>query len=581
MGVFQDSHVSLYYQIKTIYIDMGVQSRELSITILGFSIGISFLYFSTHLNLSYYMQILFIAGFVLSLLIRLLLINSHQYKVYLVDVLITGLTVLYICKCFSIHQIVNSAIPLVYALFYFGLRLNKISVSPDENIFVAFALLAVACHSFISILQWMDIIQIINSHSLVSSTFDNPDKLASFIAILLPAFYGRKFSYRNGVLLFSFAEFIFLEARTAIIASLVSWVGYFTLRYRLKFKNLIILSIIFVPVGFILISWHTESFYGRVFIWLTSIYMMWMTPSGWGLNAFMKDFPEIQYNIAQNYPQIAASLNVDLVYSPFNEFFNVGVTLGVFALALFFLICLLVAYMALRIKSIFFFSILSYLIICLSYCPFHIPSMTCFIIVLCASVVNQFEQNNRTCLFIIHSGCRFFVKLGVLSLSIILILSVYAFSNWFVGNNNMNLGIYEEALTYYKKAYPFCSEDGVFVSDYASLHCSRGEYAEAYKEWITADRYFSSPNICQNLSILAENSRHIEESKQWMQKAVSLSPKDFKIRGSYILLLWDIGDSIEARNQIDILYGILNEAPDRNKEKLDALKDFEYNTLQF
>ena len=65
-----------------------------------------------------------------------------------------------------------------------------------------------------------------------------------------------------------------------------------------------------------------------------------------------------------------------------------------------------------------------------------------------------------------------------------------------------------------------------------------------------------------------------------MLKAVSLSPKDFKIRGSYILL-WDIGDSIEARNQIDILYGILNEAPDRNKKKLDALKDFEYNTLQF
>lgn len=92
------------------------------------------------------------------------------------------------------------------------------------------------------------------------------------------------------------------------------------------------------------------------------------------------------------HPELASTLNYDIVHSPFNEFLNVGVGLGLLPLCLYIAFTVYVLIKAHRIHSKLFYPLLTFQILSCSYFPFRIIPVAAIYILFCGMVLNQTEK---------------------------------------------------------------------------------------------------------------------------------------------------------------------------------------------
>ena len=94
------------------------------------------------------------------------------------------------------------------------------------------------------------------------------------------------------------------------------------------------------------------------------------------------------------HPELASTLNYDIVHSPFNEFLNVGVGLGPPPLCLYIAFTVYVLIKAHRIHSKLFYPLLTFQILSCSYFPFRIIPVAAIYILFCGMVLNQTEKES-------------------------------------------------------------------------------------------------------------------------------------------------------------------------------------------
>ncbi|MDR1090517.1 MAG: hypothetical protein LBL79_05520, partial [Prevotella sp.] len=94
------------------------------------------------------------------------------------------------------------------------------------------------------------------------------------------------------LLLLSVILLLLLQARTALLATVLTGMSYLFLMKKLP-KKYFLWGLIPLTVGvFALIWWHPASVSGRLFTWMMAALMILSKPQGWGLYAFQKHYPE-------------------------------------------------------------------------------------------------------------------------------------------------------------------------------------------------------------------------------------------------------------------------------------------------
>ncbi|MCD8317766.1 MAG: hypothetical protein LUC45_02405 [Paraprevotella sp.] len=88
--------------------------------------------------------------------------------------------------------------------------------------------------------------------------------------------------------------------------------------------------------------------------------MLTKRPFGWGTCAFERYYPEEQSMFTMTHPGLASTLNYDIVHSPFNEFMNVGVGLGLLPLCLYIAFTVYILIKGHRIRSTLFYPLLTF-----------------------------------------------------------------------------------------------------------------------------------------------------------------------------------------------------------------------------
>lgn len=218
--------------------------------------------------------------------------------------------------------------------------------------------------------------------------------LSTYLASLLPCCYltPKKKTYRLGLLALTLLLFVLLQARTALIASILTIVFYAAAQFKLPLKTLLACSLFLGILIVLLALWHPESLLGRFYIWMVCCHMLAKNPFGWGTCAFERYYPEEQSLFTMTHPELASTLNYDIVHSPFNEFLNVGVGLGLLPLCLYIAFTVYVLIKAHRIHSKLFYPLLTFQILSCSYFPFRIIPVAAIYILFCGMVLNQTEK---------------------------------------------------------------------------------------------------------------------------------------------------------------------------------------------
>jgi hypothetical protein len=393
-------------------------------------------------------------------------------------------------------------------------------------------------HITVCCLQFINIIPNFHDFFHVGSTFGNPDKLGAYLAVLLPFCYinqKRKMVGYSALIVCVFLLFL-LQARTALLAIAVPGIVYLVSRKHLLWG---LIPGVFGLIA--LIYWHPASVSGRFFIWIVASSMIISKPQGWGLYAFQKHYPEFQSNFILNHPKIAETFNIDVVHSSFNEFLNIGVTLGVLGLLCYVLLIIYILISAYRAHSPLLFPLISFQIVSFSYFPFQIVPLTVVFVLLMAMAINS----NST-----HT-----IKIIGIRYRVLLIISLIVFSSFLSFSNMQNYQQWQLAVKYaqdkkthtisdeiFKKQYPQMLGNGLFLLSYAELSDKMGDTSLSFLLLKEADNYYSDPVFLQILSSAYEKQGDINEAKRKFEIAVNMLPEQFNIAYEQILFLQRIGE---------------------------------------
>jgi len=331
----------------------------------------------------------------------------------LLFVLLVGINVI----IFKENALVKGLMIVYYSLLYASTRiiLNEVKLEHIKKFLANFTAAILFIHIFIVVLQKFDVVHLFYGSLKNGSTFGNPDMLASYLAILFPfVFLGNKrfIKYLSTIILVGF--FVIVQARTALLAVVLC--GFCSLLLNKRISRNIIVLILGVGTIFLslLIYWQPVSVLGRFFVWYISILMIIQKPFGWGAFAFEKHYPEFQANFLSEHV-IPNYITPDIVHSPFNEFLNIGVTLGVFGLLLYSSIIVVAFYYTIKAKSILVYPIIVFFVVSFSFFPLSIAPLMVVIIPMLAVV----SMNSK---YYIKLRFNMYVKNSLISLIIVVFL---------------------------------------------------------------------------------------------------------------------------------------------------------------
>jgi hypothetical protein len=279
---------------------------------------------------TYVKQFAFGIAFIIMLIVSLIQSDKQHKSIIAVtwsDVFMVGLLLIYICFYWGTSNYLDFTLPFIYFLFYVFIRVHIAGNYSNVHVLFTVIPIVILLHILICALQFTHIIPAFHSYFPIGSTFGNPDVLGAYLAVLFPFCYvysGHKI-FKYTILVLGVILLLFLQARTALVATVMTGIMYLLLSGKITGKQLIkwFLFPFFACFAW-LIWWHPASFFGRLFIWFISSKMIIEKPMGWGLYAFEKHYPEFQADYISSH-QVPDVFNPDLVHSPYNEFLNVGV----------------------------------------------------------------------------------------------------------------------------------------------------------------------------------------------------------------------------------------------------------------
>jgi hypothetical protein len=504
----------------------------------------------------------FAFGFTFAAMIIVAIIQSvkHgkiQVRITWGDVFILGLASVYMYFYIGTYNDLDFVLPLIYFLYYCFMRVQDIKGFQDTiHVLSRIVIPVILLHILFCILQFTGIVPSFHPYFPVGSAFGNPDMLGAYLAVLLPFCYiSRTHKILKFSVLFSgIILLLFLQARTAIVATLITGILYMLLSGKINKKQLVKWLILpVVAVLGLLIWWHPSSFGGRLFIWFTSLNMIIEKPAGWGLYAFEKHYPEFQSEYVSNHDKISDIFNLDIVHSPFNEFLNIGVTLGIIGLLLFILFVLFVFVVACKTRTPLLFPVCAFLIVSISYFPFKIAPLTMVCTTFAALIINCSQLKP---LFIINIRQKIWLLVPILLIAPLLTWNnLNKYNKWRLAVENAQI---EENLhvsnTCFSDIYPAMKGNGRFLITMSKLQYQMRDTLTTFSLMKEAEQFFCDDVFLKNLALLYENNGQITEAGTLLHKAVNIIPDQFGIAYERILFLQRTGKHQEAYDEAVKLY---------------------------
>jgi hypothetical protein len=507
----------------------------------------------------YVKQFVFGIAFVIMVIISMIQSIKNRKNVLHItrsDILVIGLLIFYLCFYIGTHNDLDFTLPVFYFLLYCFIRMQDANnLSNTIRILSQIAPAVILLHILFCALQFVKFIPAFHSYFTVGSSFGNPDMLGAYIAMLLPFCYIKPAQKIFGftVLFLSTVLLLLLQARTALVATILTGILYLLQSGKITVKQLAKwLTLPFILVLGLLIWWHPQSFGGRLFIWTTSLNMMIKRPMGWGLYAFEKHYPEFQADYIAGH-NISDIFNPDVVHSPYNEFLNIGVTLGAGGLLLFILLIVSIFIIAYKIRTPLLFPLCSFLIVSVSYFPFKIVPLSIICITFVALIIN-FGQ--ATPLFSINIRQKIWLLAPIMATITLLTWNNWNnYHKWQMAVENMQREeLRHTSQSQFHDIYPAMKGNGRFLITMSMLQCRMGDTLSSLSLMKEAESFFCDNVLLKNLALLYENNGQIAEAKQSFNKAVNMVPGEFNIAYERILFLQRTGEHEEAYNEALKLY---------------------------
>jgi len=373
-------------------------------------------------------------------------------------------------------------------------------------------------------------------------TFGNPDMFGSYLAVLMPFCLMQLRSFKIfGITVYflSLVILILIQARTSLVAQLGCGLIWILLNLRNKLIVTLIIGTLSIVLIFLLITWHPESVFGRFFIWFVSIKMIILKPFGWGLFAFERDFPLFQASVLPEAESMMKLFTPEVVHSPFNEFLNMGVTIGVIPLVLFLVLCYIIFLNLVKMKAIIIYPMLALFIISLTYFPFKIAPIIVIIIPLIAYI----SHKDPNCLHLKFS--RFYgtillllMFIASLALSMKTINTSRFFNRWqycysLMPSAESNL----ELEHIFVQLYPELRTEGRFLVTYSNYLIGMGKTYEGLELLEEATYYFCDITLYLHLAHLYEHLGFTTLAEEKYDLAMSLDPSKLKAAYEKVLFL--------------------------------------------
>jgi hypothetical protein len=275
-------------------------------------------------------------------------------------------------------------------------------------------------------------------------------------------------------------------------------------------------------------------------------------PMGWGLYAFEKHYLEFQSEYVTN-TEISDVFNLDIVHSPFNEFLNIGVTLGTGGLLLFILFIMFVVVVAYKIRTPLLFPIYAFLTVSISYFPFKIAPLMIIFITFTAIIINSSQIKP---LFIINIQQKTWLLAPILIIVALLTWNnCDKYNKWRVAVENAQIKEkWHISNTYFSNIYPAMKGNGRFLITMSKLQSQMGDTLTAFSLMKEAEQFFCDDVFFKNLALLYEQNGQIPEAETLFHKAVNMVPERFIIAYERILFLQRIGKHQEAYDEAIKLY---------------------------
>lgn len=503
----------------------------------------------------------FVFGIVFVAVIAISLIPSPKHNkttvlhITLGDVLVVAILLAYLSFYRGTYNNLDFTLPFIYFLFYVFIRVYSSCNYEHINVLHSIIPIIILSHILICTLQLLNIVPAFHSYFPVGSTFGNPDVLGAYLAVLLPFCYTRPKQriFKYTVLLLGVILLLILQARTALVATVITGILYLLLSNKITGKQLVKwLLFPFIASVVLLIWWHPASVSGRLFIWFTASKMMVEKPLGWGLYAFEKHYPEFQSDYVASH-QIPDHFNPDLVHSPYNEFLNIGVTFGLSGLLLFILFAIFIIIAAYKTRTPLLYPICAFLIISLSYHPSKIIPLVIILILFIAITLNSTQIRPICTINIRHKAI---VLIPVMTIAVLFAVNSWlSYHRWQEAvENTQNEECWDIANIQFGKIYPKMKGNGRFLVTWADLQYRMGNTSGSLSLLKEAEHFFCDNIFLKNMAALYEETGQITKAKQSYDKAVNIVPGAFNIAYERILFLQRIGEHQEAYMEAIKLY---------------------------
>ena len=485
-------------------------------------------------------------------------------RIRITDIIILCLFLIY--WYFSLLDPKNSlGIPLYLMLLFMACRMISYHMDAQKikalaGYFPAMVRITIGIHILIVILQRFSFFPALHGYFNNGSTFGNPDMLGAYIGVLLPmSFYNKRqirnyWPYVTGIA--AIMLLIIIQARSALVALTVVGIIWLLRNKSIPWWAMVIIVMLFIALLVLLIYWHPGSLSGRIFVWFISLVMMKENPLGWGLYAFDRHYLEAQASYLAKNPGITTLFSPDIVHSPFNEFLNIGVSLGIPGLLLYILLIIFLLHKAYRYGSLLIYPLMVFLIISLTYFPFKIMPVMILIVPMTAILAGQSKplMDRR-----ISAAGKNVVLVLLMLCSVSLILhaaQMYQNHNKWEQAVRMSQHPHLEsrAQKLFSELYPKMKTHGRFLITYAGLEYHKGEYAEALKLLEEARRYFCDVSLALKLARLYEQTGHFDQAEKHYDLAVNIAPQRFNAHFEKLLFLVRINEYKQAYQECIKLY---------------------------
>jgi len=512
---------------------------------------ISFVFSSGNLNNNSYVKEFALSIVVFCQLILVFLQKKSWKKIdfdlKFVDVLLFVLMIVYSLFFINTKNNLDFTLPYIYVSTYYFFRIYLQDNNSDYiKILTKVVPFVIGAHFFITIFQILNILPNFHDFFPARSTFGNPDKLASYLSILLPICYTKQKKKITNIILIvtCVVLFIVIQARTALLSTAVTLICFLFFEKALS-KKILWLGVSICLIGlFVLIWWHPDSFWGRIFLWIVALRMFISNPLGYGLYVFQKKFPEAQIDFIAKNPNLPSCFNIDqVVYSPFNEFLNIGLSIGIIGLILYILFIGLILKYAYRNKTHLIYPVISFIVISLSYFPMKIAPINIIMVLISAIIVTSVYSKTIFKIRIIKA-----VKMLGLALAICCMIckNCHVFYQWEKAIKEVNHTTEIIREDPFFKSYSQLNGNGLFLFSYANYYFQIGDIPNAMCLLEKAEKYHTSISLSLFMSNLHKKMNELEKAEMCLNKAIALSNGQFNPTYELFVFLIKVGEKEEA-----------------------------------